>query len=148
VGVLTEGYDAPATSCIIMARPTKSRSLYVQCVGRGTRLAPGKLDCIILDITDNTLKHRLEPLTLGKALEQDLRNGESILEAKARADEDDDKAAARDRRPPCVPRREQDVEITLFRQMNWQKMLNGSYSLEVGVMGERGLINGGHGCYG
>lgn len=47
--VLTEGFDAPATSCIAMCRPTKSRSLYTQAVGRGLRLAPGKVDCLLLD---------------------------------------------------------------------------------------------------
>lgn len=47
--VLTEGFDAPATSCVAMCRPTKSRSLYTQCVGRGLRLAPGKIDCLLLD---------------------------------------------------------------------------------------------------
>lgn len=47
--VLTEGFDAPATSCVAMCRPTKSRSLYTQCVGRGLRLAPGKADCLLLD---------------------------------------------------------------------------------------------------
>jgi superfamily II DNA or RNA helicase len=46
-GVLLEGYDTPHTSCIIMARPTQSRALFVQALGRGTRLAPGKRDCII-----------------------------------------------------------------------------------------------------
>lgn len=49
VGVLTEGWDAPHTDCILMARPTKSGVLYRQAVGRGTRLAPGKSDCIVLD---------------------------------------------------------------------------------------------------
>lgn len=47
--VLTEGFDAPATSCIAMCRPTKSRSLYTQCVGRGLRLHVGKEDCLLLD---------------------------------------------------------------------------------------------------
>lgn len=47
--VLTEGFDAPATSCVAMCRPTKSRSLYTQCVGRGLRLSPGKTDCLLLD---------------------------------------------------------------------------------------------------
>lgn len=47
--VLTEGFDAPATSCIAMCRPTKSRSLYTQAVGRGLRLSPGKVDCLLLD---------------------------------------------------------------------------------------------------
>ena len=42
VGVLTEGFDDPGVSCIAMARPTRSEGLYAQCVGRGTRLAPGQ----------------------------------------------------------------------------------------------------------
>lgn len=52
VGVLTEGFDDPGVSCIAMARPTRSQSLYAQCVGRGTRLHPGKKDCLILDFVD------------------------------------------------------------------------------------------------
>lgn len=47
--LLTEGWDLPACSCVILARPTQSRSLYKQIVGRGLRSAPGKSDCIILD---------------------------------------------------------------------------------------------------
>src|SRR6478735_8909182 len=52
VGVLTEGFDDPGVSCIAMARPTRSEGLYAQCVGRGTRLCPGKKDCLILDFVD------------------------------------------------------------------------------------------------
>lgn len=52
VGVLTEGFDDPGVSCVAMARPTRSEGLYAQCVGRGTRLAPGKKDCLILDFVD------------------------------------------------------------------------------------------------
>jgi superfamily II DNA or RNA helicase len=39
--VLTEGFDDPGIQCVIMAKPTKSRSLYAQMVGRGTRPLPG-----------------------------------------------------------------------------------------------------------
>jgi ATP-dependent helicase IRC3 len=52
VAVLTEGFDDPGVSCIAMARPTRSEGLYAQCVGRGTRLAEGKQDCLILDFVD------------------------------------------------------------------------------------------------
>lgn len=52
VAVLTEGFDDPEVSCIAMARPTRSSSLYTQCVGRGTRLFPGKEDCLVLDFVD------------------------------------------------------------------------------------------------
>lgn len=57
--VLTEGWDDPATDCVIMARPTKSKTLYVQAAGRGLRLHPGKMDCLIIDVADNTRRHRL-----------------------------------------------------------------------------------------
>lgn len=45
--VLTEGYDEPSVDCVVIARPTKSKPLYQQMVGRGLR--PGKPDCLILD---------------------------------------------------------------------------------------------------
>jgi superfamily II DNA or RNA helicase len=51
-GVLTEGFDAPGTGCIILARPTKSELLYTQMLGRGTRLHPGKDHMLLIDIAD------------------------------------------------------------------------------------------------
>lgn len=47
--VLTEGWDAPHTSCVLIARPTQSIGMYAQMVGRGTRLYPGKVDCVVMD---------------------------------------------------------------------------------------------------
>lgn len=44
VAVLCEGVDVPAASVVAMLRPTQSRSLYVQCVGRVTRALPGVVD--------------------------------------------------------------------------------------------------------
>jgi superfamily II DNA or RNA helicase len=63
VGVLTEGYDDPAISCIVMARPTSSRALYAQCAGRGLRIAPGKTDCLLVDLVGNAGKHSLVTAT-------------------------------------------------------------------------------------
>jgi superfamily II DNA or RNA helicase len=57
--VLTEGFDEPQVDCILMARPTKSSLLYTQMVGRGTRLAPGKSDLLVLDFADNSARHSL-----------------------------------------------------------------------------------------
>lgn len=54
VAVLTEGFDEPSISCIILARPTRSNGLYTQIVGRGTRLFDGKSDCIVIDLADVT----------------------------------------------------------------------------------------------
>jgi superfamily II DNA/RNA helicase len=44
VGVFTEGFDAPSTAVVAMARPTKSLGLYCQMLGRGTRPLPGIVD--------------------------------------------------------------------------------------------------------
>lgn len=49
VGILTHGFDYPEAGCIILARPTKSLSLYLQMAGRGLRPAPGKSEVVILD---------------------------------------------------------------------------------------------------
>jgi ATP-dependent helicase IRC3 len=49
-GVFTEGTDIPNIDCIVLARPTRSRNLLVQMIGRGMRLHPGKKDCHIIDL--------------------------------------------------------------------------------------------------
>lgn len=50
MAVLTEGFDAAATSGILMARPTRSEVLYTQIIGRGLRLHPNKANCLILEL--------------------------------------------------------------------------------------------------
>jgi superfamily II DNA or RNA helicase len=50
VNVLTEGYDLPDIDMVVLARPTKSRIFFRQAIGRGLRPAPGKTDCIVLDV--------------------------------------------------------------------------------------------------
>jgi ATP-dependent helicase IRC3 len=94
-GVLTEGYDDWAVSCIIMARPTKSQLLFVQMAGRGTRLPKGidnllqaraegillvKEDCLLIDVVDNCAKHSMVTLAsiFGLAPKLDMK-GKSVL---------------------------------------------------------------------
>lgn len=57
--LLTEGWDCPTVDCIICLRPTKSRSLYAQIVGRGTRLCEGKKNLLVLDFLWLAKKHSL-----------------------------------------------------------------------------------------
>lgn len=57
--VLTEGYDEPRVDCIVVARPTRSRALYTQMVGRGTRRHPDKTDCLVVDVVGATDEHSL-----------------------------------------------------------------------------------------
>lgn len=67
--LLTEGVDIPCVSCLSIARPTKSRGLYTQMIGRGTRLLGldmpeslrnGKSDLLVLDFVGNAGKHKLQ----------------------------------------------------------------------------------------
>ena len=57
--VLSEGWDCPPVSCVILARPCANYSTMVQMIGRGLRAAPliGKDDCIILDFGASLVTH-------------------------------------------------------------------------------------------
>jgi superfamily II DNA or RNA helicase len=57
--LFTEGFDAPLTSCVAVAKPTTSRALYTQIVGRGTRLALGKEDLLVLNFVGHAGNHCL-----------------------------------------------------------------------------------------
>lgn len=98
-GVLTEGYDDWRVSCVIMARPTKSQTLFVQCVGRGTRLQEGvdnlkvaiaegwaleKKDCLIIDVVDSTMRNSLVtvPSIFGMGGEVDLKGQSAVKTVK------------------------------------------------------------------
>jgi len=64
VAVLTEGWDHPPTSCVVLLRPSSYKSTMIQMVGRGLRTVdpeeyPGvvKTDCIVLDFGTSSLSH-------------------------------------------------------------------------------------------
>jgi type I site-specific restriction endonuclease len=98
-GVLTEGYDDWGIECIVMARPTLSKVLFVQMIGRGTRterfaddsdnlvearrkcLPITKPDCLIIDVVDNTKKHDLGLVTLASLFNRGIDfDGKSLTE--------------------------------------------------------------------
>ena len=75
VSVLTTGFDAPGTDCVVMLRPTNSPGLLLQIAGRGLRLSPetGKKDCLFLDYGGNILRHG--PLDMIRIKEKTAGNG-------------------------------------------------------------------------
>ena len=122
--VLTEGFDEPSINTVIIARPTKSRQLYLQMVGRGTRLYPGKDDCLILDLVGVSQLHKLVSAAslfgLPKgAFGQGLHTLGGILGAQeAEAAATGDLVA---------------VDVDLFRrsELRWQVLETGAASLNV-----------------
>ena len=62
--VATTGYDCPTIDCVVLLRPTQSRGLLVQMIGRGSRQAPGKETCLVLDYSGSLERHQpLDDLT-------------------------------------------------------------------------------------
>lgn len=74
--LFTEGFDAPEISAVLLARPTASAGLYAQMVGRGTRIAPSKKDCLLLDFVD--VSERLDIQTAANLMESADRESKRI----------------------------------------------------------------------
>lgn len=71
VNVLCTGVDVPNFDTVVFVRPTESLVLYMQCLGRGLRLSPGKTDCLILDYAGNLDRHGdIDNPIINKALTQ------------------------------------------------------------------------------
>jgi ATP-dependent helicase IRC3 len=82
--VLTEGYDEPRIDAVILARPTRSRSLYQQMLGRGCRPWPGKDDCLIVDLVGDTTRHDLMTAATLFGVEPAALEDDTVLEAVLR----------------------------------------------------------------
>lgn len=67
VALLSEGFDVPDTACMILARPTKSLTRFLQMVGRVLRPAPGKTHALLLDHSGSVerIGHPFDDLPLG-----------------------------------------------------------------------------------
>lgn len=144
--VLTEGTDIPQIDCILLARPTQSRNLLVQMVGRGLRLSPesGKTDCHIIDLVDSVANANgliVTPTLLGLSLDE--------MDVEDHGRESTEKAKPQDELetvPPIAP----DYDITYLDQDDpfhvdvfaqpviqkvsknaWVSCGNGKYALEL-----------------
>lgn len=108
-----EGYDEPSIESVAMCRPTKSQALYVQQIGRGTRINPGKDDLLVLDFTTNTGRHDMVTAVnvLGEAdPERVIHIAEEILETEEDLPVDEALEQARNRYQEEVRRLEREAE--------------------------------------
>ncbi|OIO04675.1 MAG: hypothetical protein AUJ52_14930 [Elusimicrobia bacterium CG1_02_63_36] len=85
--VLTEGFDEPSISAVMIARPTRSKTLYLQMIGRGTRIFPGKEDCLIIDLAGASSDHKLVQAPALFGLNPDEVGDETVTEALEEQDE-------------------------------------------------------------
>lgn len=84
--VLTEGFDAPLASCVVIARPTRSKPLYQQIVGRVLRPHPGQTKALILDVCGASQTNDL--CCLNDLTDKDItvKEGQTLIEAVEEAE--------------------------------------------------------------
>jgi len=126
--VLTEGFDEPSIDCVIVARPTRSKPLYVQMIGRGTRLFPGKDDCLILDLVGATTRHDL--MTAASIFSVESKPNQTIVQAVRQRDT----AARLCQEQEAAQGRLVSQAVDLFRQRNlhWVRAGENRFVLSVG----------------
>jgi superfamily II DNA or RNA helicase len=83
--VLTEGWDCPEVSCLVLARPTKSIGLHRQMIGRVLRPAPSKIDALILDHAGAVFAHGFAEDAITWTLEEDQRAENKVHAARGQA---------------------------------------------------------------
>jgi superfamily II DNA or RNA helicase len=126
--VLTEGFDEPSVNCIIVARPTRSKPLYVQMIGRGTRLYPSKEDCLILDLVGATTRHDL--MTAASLFSVGTKPDQTIVEAVGERD-----AAIRFREDQETARGRlvsQTIDLFHRRTFHWVRAAETRFVLSIG----------------
>lgn len=153
VDVLTKGYDQPQASCLILARPTKSLTVYVQQVGRVLRPAPGKTDAIVLDHAGNTARLGFATDPLPSRLDDGKRKESKAGEKKAPLPKPC--AKCKFMKPPKIhacpkcgfaPERQNEVEVEAGELVKVKKADKGTkqrwYSMLLHVAEKRGYATG------
>ena len=126
--LLNEGWDCPDVEVLFMARPTLSKVIYLQQLGRGTRKAPGKDSLIVFDFVDNASKYNAS-LSLHRILGgRRYRSGGLVLgdAATMRAEQD-----ALDRGEMPTQTLPVSIWATDFREIDvfdWQESVKGMIS--------------------
>lgn len=141
--ILNEGWDCPDVEVLLMARPTLSRVIYLQQLGRGTRLAPGKEYLTVFDFVDNASRYNCA-LSLHRVLgETTYRPGGLVLAPQAQHDAEAAALAAGAAPTTVLPI---SLWVRAFEQIdvfNWQEAVTGMLTaddLEVELACTEGLV--------
>jgi len=127
--VLTEGYDSPRAEVCIIARPTQSKPLYVQMVGRVLRPYPGKTGALVLDVVGVTGRMALCSLTTLVGKEDEAKDGQSLLEAVA---EDEEAREAIAEQLYTGPTEAAEVDLFGNSRQTWLRTRAGFWFLQAG----------------
>ena len=127
--ILNEGWDCPEVEVLMMARPTLSRVIYLQQIGRGTRKAPGKECLIVFDFVDNSTKYN-QSLSLHRVIGEGKYRPSGIVIGPSGSADNEGVAIERGELPTSVLQigiwAKDFEEIDLF---NWQEAVAGMKSV-------------------
>lgn len=126
--LLNEGWDCPETEVLFMARPTMSKVLYTQQLGRGMRLAEGKESLLVFDFVDNASQYNM-PYSMHRLFKLcEYKPGKLVLGTKQQKAVDDE-LYAKGEKPDAIiyfPVSATDYEaVDVF---NWQEEAEGMIS--------------------
>jgi superfamily II DNA or RNA helicase len=129
-GVLTTGFDYPRLDCIILARPTKSKILYTQILGRGLRTHPDKNNLLVMDINDIVRKHDL--MSISSVFEMPIKTGETVRKAiernkKEKADEEARKMAEEQRKLERERLKQEEMRLIVERVKLFNKDMKAAF---------------------
>lgn len=138
--ILTEGFDDPEVDCIIMARPTQSRPLYIQIVGRGLRVDPARpyeeQDCLLMDVVGVSSRLSLRSMAdLTDKPVKEPRDGQTLLDLEDEFDSGEGVEGEQEEQyagPVAV----KDFDpLTANSSRAWGKTAGGAYFLPAGKQG-------------
>ena len=126
--LLNEGWDSPRTEVLFMARPTMSKALYIQQLGRGMRKCEGKEFLMVFDFVDNANLFNM-PYSLHRLLNiKEYRPGQYVLAPTQQMELDRD-LFAKGEKPDVLLDFPIDVmDYELINLFNWQEEVQGMIS--------------------
>jgi superfamily II DNA or RNA helicase len=141
--ILNEGWDCPDVEVLLMARPTLSKVIYMQQLGRGTRKAPGKECLVVIDFVDNASRYN-QSLNLHRVVGAARYRPGGFILAPDDLKKAEDQALERGERPTAV------IEIGIWARdyqeidvFNWQEAVANMISvadLEVELAASEGVV--------
>lgn len=126
--LLNEGWDCPETEVLFMARPTMSKVLYTQQLGRGMRLAEGKESLLVFDFVDNASQYNM-PYSMHRLFKlSEYKPGKLVLGTKQQKAADDELYAKGEKPDAIIDFPVSATDYEAVDVFNWQEEAEGMIS--------------------
>ena len=126
--LLNEGWDCPQTEVLFMARPTMSKVLYTQQLGRGMRNCEGKDHLMVFDFVDNASQYNA-PYSMHRLFKlKDYHAGGTVLGRKGEREAEADLYTKGERPDAVIDYPVHATDYELVDIFNWQEEVAGMYS--------------------